>query len=204
MHSLSLRVSPGASRLFFARKFDPAFAKFTGQIWKRDYYTCQFCGFQANKFQEVVNLDGNYKNNTLSNLVTACCFCAQCLFMEMVGKGDYGGGTLIYMPEISQPELNGLSHVLFCAIANGTDYRVDAQNIYRNLKMRGQIVEDKLGEGVSNPALVGQMLLNTAANQKERNPGWLSDLRLLPARTKFKEQIDAWAAAALEEMSKNK
>jgi intracellular multiplication protein IcmJ len=204
LHPLSLRVAPGASRLFFARKSDPAFVRFMEQIWKRDYYTCQFCGFQANKFQEVINLDGNYKNNRLSNLVTACCFCAQCLFMEMVGKGDYGGGTLIYMPEITQPELNGLSHVLFCAIANGTDYRVDAQNVYRNLKMRAQVVEDKLGEGVSNPSLVGQMLLNTAASHKERNPEWLSSLRLLPARTKFKEQIETWAAAALEEMSQNK
>lgn len=202
MHTLTLHSIPAAWRLFTARKADEKFLKFSQRILERDAYTCQFCGFQARQFQEVVNLDMNYHNNKLSNMVVACCFCTQCFFLESIGKGDYGGGTLIYLPEISQPELNGLCHVLFCAIANATDYRMDAQNIYRTLKMRSKIVDQKLGEGMSNPSLVGQALVQASTDLKTSpNPPWLSMLRLLPARAKFSKQIEVWATDALEEMS---
>jgi len=40
------------------------------------------------------------------------------LFLESVGVGGYGGGALVYIPEIEQVELNVLCHVLFCAITN--------------------------------------------------------------------------------------
>lgn len=202
MHPLQLKVIPGAWRLVLARKADKEFEKFSTKVWERDDYTCQYCGFQARQFQEVINIDGNYRNNKLSNLATACCFCAQCYFLEAVGKGEYGGGTLIYMPEISQEDLNGFCHVLFCAIANASEYRTDAQNIYRSLKMRSKLVEEKLGEGMGDPALVGQMLNNLIINTDETPlPSWLNSLRLLPARARFTQQIEVWAAAALEEMS---
>lgn len=202
MQPLQLKVIPGAWRLILARKADKEFEKFSAKVWERDDYTCRYCGFQARQFQEVVNIDDNYRNNKLSNLATACCFCAQCFFLEAVGKGEYGGGTLIYMPEISQEDLNGFCHVLFCAIANASEYRTDAQNIYRNLKLRSKLVEEKLGEGMGDPALVGQMLNNLISNTDETPlPSWLNSLRLLPARARFTQQIEVWAAAALEEMS---
>ena len=202
MYSLTLHSIPAAWRLFLARKADEKFQKFSQRVLERDIYTCQFCGFQARRYQEVINLDMNYQNNKLSNLVTACCFCTQCFFLDAIGKGDYGGGTLIYMPEISQASLNGLCHVLFCAIANATDYRMDAQNIYRTLKMRSKIAEQKLGEGMSNPSLVGLALVQASPDLKTTpRPPWLESLRLLPARSKFSKQIEAWAKDAVEEMS---
>ena len=197
LHTLTLSAKPGIWRLFAARKADPAFLKFSERVWERDNYTCQYCGFQARIHQEVVNLDQNYLNNKLDNLVTACCFCTQCFFLEAAGKSDYGGGTLIYLPEITQPELNGLCHVLFCAIANATSYRTDAQTIYRSLKLRSQMVEEKLGEGMSNPALLGQTLIEMDA----KADAITKDLKLLPSRSKFGQFIEDWAAAALQELS---
>lgn len=193
---------PDTWRFFSVRKNDSKFLEFSKRIFTRDQNTCQFCGFQATKYQEIINLDMNYRNNKASNLVTACCFCAQCFFLEAVGRDDYGGGILIYMPEISQSELNGLCHVLFCAMYNSTSYRNDAQNIYRDLKMRAKIVDQKLGEGMSDPSLFGRMLLE--AGEKERNQvesSILVNIRLLPSYTKFSKQVEDWAKAALEELS---
>ncbi len=198
---LRLIATPDAWRLYSARKVDPKFAAFQERVLQRDRYTCRFCGFQAKIHQDVVNLDGHYNNNKLDNLVTACCFCAQCFFMESVGVGGYGGGTLIYLPELSQSELNSLCHVVFCAITNDTGYKSSAQTIYRSFKFRSQAVEEKFGEGTSDPAIFGHLLIDTGHVSDEFSDKMLKDVRLLPSMAKFRKQIEGWAASALEEIA---
>ena len=201
MYTLKLNANPEGWRLFTARKSDPAFHGFSKKILRRDNYTCQYCGFQAREFQEVVNLDQNYNNSKASNMVTACCFCTQCLFLESVGQGGYGGGTLIYLPEISQNNLDSFCHVLFCAIANDTGYKNTAQSIYRSFKMRAQAVEEEFGEGTSNPAIFGRLLIEANAKERVQFDKLIQNLRLLPSRASFRTQIERWAATALSELS---
>lgn len=198
---LKLMATPGAWRLYSARKADPNFKKFEQKILQRDRFTCQFCGFQAKQFQDIVNLDGNFMNNKQENLVTSCCFCAQCFFIESVGVGGYGGGTLIFLPEFTQSELNSLCHVLFCAITNDTGYKNSAQSIYRGFKFRSQAVEDKFGEGTSDPAIFGQLLIDSGVSAEHGTDKILNNIRLLPSRAKFRKQIERWAASALEEIA---
>ena len=202
MYPLSLTALPGNWQRFCKRKTDPAYADASSRVFERDQYTCQFCSFQAKDYQEVVNLDHNYRNNKLSNLVTACCFCAQCFFLEIVGV-EYGGGTLIYMPEVTQAEINSLCHVLFCAMANGTNYRVSAQSVYRSFKLRQKVVEDFFGQGMSDPATFGQLLLDMKEEKQQIDPDKLEGLRLLPSRAKFRREIERWAAAAMAELASN-
>lgn len=200
---LKLVASHGSWRLYAARKVDARFKNFEMKVLQRDRYTCQFCGFQAKIHQEVVNLDGNYQRNQLDNLITACCFCAQCFFIESVGVGGYGGGNLIYLPEMTQEELNSLCHVLFCAMTNDTGYKNSAQTIYRSLKFRAQVVEEKFGEGTSDPAIFGQMMIETHVTKPEIEEKIFKDIRLLPARAKFRRQIEEWATSALKELNES-
>ncbi len=200
-YPIELKAQPGTWRIYTARKSDKAFLAFQKKVLIRDRYTCQFCGFQAKLFQEVVNIDGNYSNNKLSNLATCCCFCAQCFFLESVGMGEYGGGTLVYLPEMTQGELNSFCHVLFCAITNNTGYKASAQTIYRSFKFRSQIVEDKYGEGTSDPSSFGQLMIDTGLLEYQKTQIIFKNLRLLPSRAKFRNQIEKWAQAALEEIS---
>ena len=197
---IRLKASAGAWRLYSARQADPRFKAFEKKVFERDHYTCRFCGFQARSLQEVVNLDGNYTHNKLANLATSCCFCAQCFFIESVGVGGYGGGTLIYLPELSQVELNSLCHVLFCAITNDTGYKSTAQSIYRSFKFRSQPVEEKFGEGTSDPSIFGRLLIDSDTDT-EKCDQLFQDIRLLPSRAKFRRQIERWAAGALNEIS---
>ncbi len=201
MYPLTLNASPGAWRLYAKRKADKAFRAFMEKVFERDNYTCQFCGFQAREYQDVVNLDNDYHNNSLSNMATACCFCAQCLFLESVGIGDFGGGTLIYLPELTQAEIDSFCHVLFCAITNDTGYKASAQSVYRTMKFRSQVIEDKFGEGTSSPAIFGQLLIDSGIETDEVSNAILKDVRLLPSRAKFRKQIETWAATALEELA---
>ena len=197
---IRLKASAGAWRLYSARQADPRFRAFEKKVFKRDHFTCRFCGFQAQSLQEVVNLDGDYTHNKLTNLVTACCFCSQCFFIESVGVGGYGGGSLIYLPEMSQVALNSLCHVLFCAITNDTGYKSTAQSIYRGLKFRSQPVEEKFGEGTSDPAIFGRLLIDSGHAEPEKSEEIFRDIRLLPSRAKFRRQIERWATGALDEM----
>lgn len=198
---LQLAVNLSGWRLFVRRREDKAFLPMAEKVFRRDNYACQYCGFQAKEFQEIVNLDSNYLNNKLSNLITACCFCSQCLFIESVGLDEMSGGQLVYLPEMSQADLNSFCHVLFCAMGNGTGYQDSAQAIYRSFKFRSQAIESKFGSGTSHPATFGQLILEYQQHHPEQEVDTLKNLRLLPAYAKFKIQLDAWAKAALEELA---
>ena len=200
MHELQLAVNLSGWRIFVRRKDDKAFLPVAKRVLERDNYTCQYCGFQAKEYQEIVNLDGNYTHNKLSNMVTACCFCSQCLFLQAVGLDEMGGGQLVYLPEMSQADLNSFCHVLFCAMGNSSGYQDSAQSIYRSFKFRSQIIENKFGSGTSQPNVMGQLILEHKERFPDQEIHLLKDLRLLPSNVKFKVQLDAWAAAALEEL----
>ena len=115
---------------------------------------------------------------------------------------ESGGGQLIYLPELSQADLNSFCHVLFCAMGNGTGYQDTAQTVYRDFKFRSQPVEDCFGAGTSQPAILGQLLLEQAGRTKTPiREDVLKEIRLLPSYDKFKLQLEAWAAAALQELA---
>jgi intracellular multiplication protein IcmJ len=200
--NIGLTCTPGAWRLFSARKSDPKFKRFADHVYARDEHTCQFCGFRSLQCQEVVNLDQNYRNNVVSNMVTACCFCAQCFFIDAVGKSEYGGGNIIYLPEMTQAELNGLCHALFCAMANNTPYSEVAESVLRDLKMRSQEVDQHIGDGMSIAANLGLALMDVRTkNHQKFNESVLSDLRLLPSRSRFKDTINLWLGEAVDHLA---
>ncbi|HYF97497.1 MAG TPA: type IVB secretion system protein IcmJDotN [Coxiellaceae bacterium] len=199
---LKLTASADNWRLFMLRKTDPAFLNIQQSILQRDHYTCQFCGFVAYQCLEVVNRDSNYSNNSSSNLCTACPYCAQCFFLESVGQGDFGGGTLIYLPEMTQAELNALCHSLFIAMALGLSYEAEMKNTYRSFKLRSQYVEKELGEGVSNPSLYGRLLVDARIeNYNTVVNNFAQKLRLLPTASRFSAQIETWSASAMRQIS---
>jgi intracellular multiplication protein IcmJ len=188
VYPLQLNVNPEGWRFFMRRKLDPRFVDFSQKILHRDAFTCQFCGFASRSQQEIINLDHNYFNNKIANLVTACRFCAQCVFLESIGvSGHGGGGVLIYLPEITQNYLNGLCHVLFSQMHKGTEYKETAQDAYRHLKLRAQIIEDEWGESMHEPALFGQLLIESGDKALLAKPVFAS-VRLLPSRAGFKEE----------------
>jgi intracellular multiplication protein IcmJ len=197
MLPLQLSFSLTAYGQFTSRKANKAFQELAKQVWARDKNTCQFCGFQASKFQEVINIDQNYRNNKIENMATACCFCAQCNFIESVGEQGYGGGTILYFPEISQNELNAMCHVLFFSIANNASQKESAQAVLQTFRMRAGVVDKLLGEGMSDPAALGQLLLDYSNNRKDATiKEMLTKLRLLPSRGRFTKQIEYWVKQA--------
>ena len=102
------------AQLFSSKEEPPVLALDIKQkILQRDNHTCHFCGFKAEKYQDVLALDGDVKNTREDNLQTACIFCHQCFDLEKVAQ--MRSGVLIWMPEISQEELNHIARAIYVA-----------------------------------------------------------------------------------------
>jgi len=183
------------------RKADKAFSSFARRVFERDNFQCQHCGFTAIEHMEVVNKDGNYMNNKMSNLMTACPFCCQCALLDIVGEGGLGGGTLIFLPELSQEELNALCHVLFSTIAVGNEASSESKDYYRALKARAKIVEKKLGEGLSSPSLYAQMILDANQDVRKLHKEVCSKVRLLPNIKQYASYTCDWAQQAVRSIA---
>ena len=181
------------------RKAHPAFLSFKDRILKRDSYRCCYCGFSSIEGMDIVNVDHNFLNNSGSNVLTACSMCTQCFFIDAIGKSDFGGGVLIYLPELTQAQLNGLCHVLFFNIAFGTSYSSQAKDVYRSLKMRVNIIEKVLGKGLSNPSVYGQVLIDSDREDIENiHDNVAQNVRLLPNLKRFSSSLLTWSQDGID------
>lgn len=198
LQKLDIRLGKDAWQLYQVRQNDKAFSSFREKIMRRDESQCQFCGFRSEIYMSTINVDHNYHNNSMSNMVTACPLCMQVQFIEMIGRSVNTGGSVIYLPEISQAQLNATCHTLFCAIANSGEHAKVSQDIYNSLKLRSKEVEKSLGKGLSDPAMLGQMLIDTPLDHPEYVfTETMGNLRILPTLDAFAVQIREWSQTAL-------
>ena len=73
-----------------------------------------------------------------------------------------------------------------------------AKNIYRSLKLRAQLIEEKIGEGLSNPAQFGQMLIDASEQKRPAIQDTIvKTFRLLPNMARFSTEILNWSQAGL-------
>lgn len=194
MFDLHIHAQEDNWRLFNIRAKDPRFANIKKSILARDKHKCQFCGFVAKSHMEVVNLDHNYRNNKSTNLVTSCPLCRHAMFLEMTGKTTFGGGVMIYLPEISQNDLIGLTHTAFCAKQTTETYQNISDNIFSTLKLRAKYVEKNLGKGLSKPDLLGKLMIDTPVKDHKKLMSALKkSIRFLPDPMMYKDQIIDWS-----------
>ncbi|MGD0465980.1 MAG: type IVB secretion system protein IcmJDotN [Gammaproteobacteria bacterium] len=197
---IHLTAERGNWHLFMSRKRNKRFLEFEKKILEHDEYTCCFCGFQAFNYQSVINHDNNYKNNNQNNLVTACPFCRQCFFLDALTNPAVGGGYIIYLPEINQADLNNFCRVLFSCLLKNAPYKGKLQTTYLSFKDRTKQVEELFGPGSSNPAIFGQTLIDSNLTPKERSHPILTQIRLLPERKFFEEQILYWKTTVFDKI----
>lgn len=177
-----------------AGEADARYLKIRKEILERDDHTCAFCGFRALRFQEMHHLDDDHANNRPANLVTACCFCHCCFHLGMAGIRRTG--TLIWCPELSQADINNTVRAIFVAEASGIRHDESAKALYAAFASRAEVVEQEFGTGASNPAAVGQALLDMTPEQYKDRRRRLGGLRLLPRSAAFGPQIAYWQTSA--------
>ena len=120
--------------------FDPnADEETRKRIFERDDYTCQYSGFRSEKFHLVHVRDGNPLNTSDDNLVTACIFCHQCFHLDKVG--EMKSGTLIWMPEMTQAQVNNLARAIYVArITQGPMTEIARNTLEMIMKRREEAI----------------------------------------------------------------
>ena len=161
---------------------------------RRDELKCCFCHFNSPKL-EIINLDNDYGNNKKVNLISACELCAKCTLLDYYNLNYDGPDKIIYLPEISQEQLNQLCRILFCHMQGGDGDNDSSENesaynakiVYAQLQDRAGYLDEKTKTNLSHPALFVHYQSSAKAD-----PKLINRLRWLPSPDNCQDYIAAW------------
>lgn len=182
--------------------------KIWDKVWERDSYKCYYCKFTSKKFQEIHHLNDDHEDNTMDNLVTVCPLCHQCFHLDTASATN--GGKIIWLPEMSQQELNYLSRAIFIAAETArvaeemgekvSDFTKMASMLESSLSERSLVVEQYIQQGASDPATFANALLNMKEDKYETREEFIQPFKLLNLRTRFPVQTKYWKNTTYQEM----
>lgn len=171
---------------FSMRKQNLTFQKLRKKILKRDDFACQFCYFRSPE-NEVINRDNDYTNNKPDNMVTACPLCARGTLMDFYQINYDGKDQMIYLPEMTQEQLNHLCRLLFCRINDPGEAAYNAQMILAQLQDRAKVLDDNAGTQLSHPGIFLHYL-----HAQDRDRELVQKIRWLPSPDSFQMYVEHW------------
>lgn len=176
-------------------------AHFRQSILVRDNHTCKFCGFHSQKFMDSAPKDGNPYHLSNENMVTACTFCNLSLNTGAIGGNEKG--LIIFLPQLSQAELNWLVHACALSQKNGGRLSTVSTALYGELESLALKADSIWGEGISSPtSLTGVFYSLSTQHYKVRNQLFYG-LRFLPNIDLFENEIDYWFETSYEKMNRH-
>lgn len=203
-----------------ADEADKVFQRTRRAVLESTDYRCEFCGFQSTKFQEVHHGDDNHQNNAPENLYSACPLCHQVFHIGLAGMKE--GGDLVYLPELTQAEINQFALVIWMVgQTDRTKFR-DPQHalVFERLSKCAQRLEgmlsnrrgtillrlkpaleqtsfpkeliNKIKLSYLTPTLLSNALMSLPDALYEQRADLMGGLRLFPISTRFRERIKHW------------
>jgi intracellular multiplication protein IcmJ len=158
--------------------FDPnADEETRKRIFERDNNTCQYCGFESQKFHLVHVRDGNPRNASDDNLATSCIFCHQCFHIDKIA--DMKSGTLIWMPEMTQAQVHHMARSIYVArITQGPMAEIARNTLEMVMKRR----VEALGRlKTDDPKILSLVLRDyVTRDQYEKRHAKLDGIRIFP------------------------
>lgn len=127
----------------------------TEKTLARDSFTCRCCGFEGKKYLRAMPLSLVSSSAKEGELITVCTFCE--LTANLDRAGLMGGGFLIWLPEISQAELNNIVRALY--VARASDDEALSKAASRTLEvLTARRAEAKKRLGTDDPLLLATAL----------------------------------------------
>ncbi len=147
------------------------------RVLHRDGFACRCCGFTSRKFQRVIPWAASAEEGE-GGFITVCTFCESCQELDRAGLA--GTGTLIWLPEMSQAELNHLARAIYVARATSDPLAAAASRALEILL--GRRTEAKKRLGTDDPLLLATALQeNVDEKTYAARAAKLEGVRFLPA-----------------------
>ena len=156
-------------------------------VFERDKNTCQCCGFQSAKYQDVHYLDQNRQNISMDNLATTCIFCHQCFNLDQTSQ--MRSGVLIWLPEVSQTDLHHIMRAIYVARISQGPMAEAARTALDALMVRRE--EAKRRIQTDDPYVLSTVLKDFLTNRYYAERGSkLEGVRLLPLDRRLIRETD--------------
>lgn len=169
------------------------------KILKRDNYTCKYCGWHSERHQEIHHINHNHKDFKESNLATVCPLCHQVFHLSSASITE--GAEIIWLPEMTQEDLNRLCIAIFIAEKSGNKkWEGPAKRLFNALNSRAEFVNNSLSDKASDPGVFAETLLNLSKEEYKGREKFVKNLRLLPFSSRFLTQIEYWSAACFKDI----
>lgn len=179
---------------------DGKYKEVRNSILIRDDYTCQFCGFKFDEYQEVHHLDDDHGNNSPDNLKTACNLCHAVHHLGMTAIRN--AGFIAYIPEMKQTDVNAICRIIFMQLhahrtMNSSNIVKELQGFYSIFENRGTQTLSRLTKSekinLSNPMILAQYLSSCDDEVYMKRKAMLEGFVLVPTRNAFSDsQLDSY------------
>ena len=190
LKSITLGIVRGGNAQSFSRKNTDASPEVKARVLERDQHTCQFCGFQSMKYQDVIPVPGTNAapgDAHPDKLTTACIFCAQCFDLERVS--DMRSGVLIWLPEIDQAALHHMARAIYVARISQGGVANAARQALDVIMQRREDVRARLG--TDDPYILAQVMKDYLTERHyQGRAAKLDGVRLFPLDRRIIKEAD--------------
>lgn len=157
------------------------------KIFVRDNHKCQCCGFESQKYQEILFANGDRGDLSEKNLKTVCIFCHQCHNLDQVST--MRSGVLLWLPEISQNDLHHIVRAIYVARISQGPIADAARRALDSLMQRREMVRSRIG--TDDPYILSTVLKDylTDGHYKKKDEK-LEGVRLFPLDRRIIKESD--------------
>jgi intracellular multiplication protein IcmJ len=180
---------------------DAAFLKAARNTLIRQKGVCTKCAFSAGKFSRVIEPNNSYGHINESTLETVCAFCFYAHRLELADER----ARIIYLPEIDQVQLNYIVHGCWSILSREDElensFCYSVRTSLSLLLERTEPVEMAFNSKLaSHPKHLAQMLKSCTDEEYAARDVILKDMRLLPIRQGFEDELTYWQKAHYQKM----
>lgn len=170
---------------------------------------CDFAFGTTDSF-DLHHIDGDHTNNSNENVAPVCELCHSAFHIDLVSKKwPSNTGKVIFLPELSQAQLNNLLQAVFFAMAmqvSSTEqtpvaevHQFHPHTVYRRLMERAHQVEmneqgETVRKGFSDPVVFSRVLLDMSDEEYANRNMLIAGCRFVPGADYFIQQAGNWAA----------
>lgn len=175
--SIRRSVGPAYGSLAYRKRLKATVERF-GQ-------TCAFCKFEAGPSIEIFQVKQDQWR-------PVCPFCLGLIDLDWAASQQMG--DLIFLPEMTQSELNALVHTLWICSGVDTDQSKFAASRIWSHKLSERIpwVGGLYGEGLSEPRTMAAVLHRLPPEEYKQRRKVLGAIKMLPRPSAFRSQAEEW------------